>query len=48
MHTGTSSTPPDSGPRALSAVLGEVLRTGAAVAAAEVARTRALAEAGHL
>jgi hypothetical protein len=29
-------------------VLDDVLRTGAALAAAEVARTRALAEAGHL
>jgi len=48
MSIDVSSTPPGSGPRALSAVLGEVLRTGAAVAAAEVARTRALAEAGHL
>ncbi|MEV8240641.1 DUF222 domain-containing protein [Microbacterium testaceum] len=48
MHTDASSTPSEGGPRALSAVLGEVLRTGAAVAIAEVARTRALAEAGHL
>jgi len=48
MSIDTSPTPPVSGPRALSAVLAEVLRTGAAVAAAEVHRTRALAEAGHL
>jgi len=48
MFMEASSTPPGPGPRALSAVLAEVLRTGAAVAAAEVARARALAEAGHL
>jgi len=48
MFMDVSSAPAGGGPRALSAVLGEVLRTGAAVAAAEVARTRALAEAGHL
>ncbi|KTR93922.1 hypothetical protein NS220_10790, partial [Microbacterium testaceum] len=48
MFMEASSTPPGPGPRALSAVLAEVLRTGAAVAAAEAARTRALAEAGHL
>jgi hypothetical protein len=48
MRKNTSPASPDGGPRALSAILGEVLRTGAAVAAAEVQRTRALAEAGHL
>ncbi|BAJ74857.1 hypothetical protein MTES_1893 [Microbacterium testaceum StLB037] len=48
MFMNVSSTPAGGGPRALSAVLGEVLRTGAVLAAAEVARMRALAEAGHL
>jgi len=48
MHSDTSPTAPDGGRRALSAVLDEVLRTGADLAAAEVRRTRALAEAGHL
>ncbi|BAJ76300.1 hypothetical protein MTES_3336 [Microbacterium testaceum StLB037] len=48
MFMNVSSTPAGGGPRALSAVLGEVLRAGAVVAAAEVARMRALAEAGHL
>lgn len=48
MQNDTRSTAPHGGPRALSAVLDEVLRAGAAVAAAEVQRARALAEAGHL
>ncbi|MDQ1124275.1 HNH endonuclease [Microbacterium trichothecenolyticum] len=48
MHEDTSPTGPKSGSKALSAVLDEVLRTGADLAAAEVRRTRALAEAGHL
>lgn len=48
MHEDTSPTGPKGGPKALSAVLDEVLRTGADLAAAEVRRTRALAEAGHL
>ncbi|MDQ1135479.1 hypothetical protein QE410_000278 [Microbacterium sp. SORGH_AS 1204] len=41
-------TAPKGGPAALTAVLDDVLRTGAALAAADVARTRALAAAGHL
>ncbi|WP_285137679.1 HNH endonuclease signature motif containing protein [Microbacterium sp. lyk4-40-TSB-66] len=47
--------PPDPPPpapprpsRPLTAIVDDVRRTGAALAAAEVARTRALAEAGHL
>lgn len=48
MHIDTSPTGPKGGAKALSAVLAEVLRTGADLAAAEVQRTRALAEAGHL
>ncbi|MCI9859715.1 DUF222 domain-containing protein, partial [Microbacterium proteolyticum] len=52
----TAPTPPPAPPppdpsrpaRPLTVVLDDVLRTGAALAAAEVARTRALAEAGHL
>ncbi|MDQ1136170.1 hypothetical protein QE410_000969 [Microbacterium sp. SORGH_AS 1204] len=41
-------TAPKGGPAALTAVLDDVLATGAALAAADVARTRALAAAGHL
>ncbi|MDQ1171949.1 hypothetical protein QE430_000256 [Microbacterium testaceum] len=48
MSSETSSTPAGNGPRGVSAVLAEVRSTGAVLAAAEVARTRALAEAGHL
>uniref|UniRef100_UPI0010A7EEF6 HNH endonuclease signature motif containing protein n=1 Tax=Microbacterium hydrothermale TaxID=857427 RepID=UPI0010A7EEF6 len=48
MHDVTSPSTPDGAARPLSAVLDEVVRTGIALAAAEVARTRALAEAGHL
>ncbi|WP_082484783.1 HNH endonuclease [Microbacterium sp. Leaf151] len=56
MHSDTVSAPPPDPPppdpsrpaRPLTVVLDDVLRTGAALAAAEVARTRALAEAGHL
>ncbi|MEZ3158348.1 DUF222 domain-containing protein [Microbacterium sp. BWR-S6Y] len=48
MHDETSPSTPDGAARPLSAVLEEVVRTGIALAAAEVARTRALAEAGHL
>uniref|UniRef100_UPI0021CAF151 HNH endonuclease n=2 Tax=Microbacterium TaxID=33882 RepID=UPI0021CAF151 len=48
MSSEASSTPAGNGPRGLSAVLAEVRSTGAVLAAAEVARTRALAEAGHL
>ncbi|MBT9605227.1 HNH endonuclease signature motif containing protein [Microbacterium sp.] len=42
------STGPTGDPVGLSAVLDDVLRAGAVLAAAEVARTRALAAAGHL
>ncbi len=48
MHDRSVPTAPKGGPPALSAVLDDVLTTGAALAAAEVARTRALAAAGHL
>lgn len=48
MSDDTSTTPPNGGPTALAAVLDGVLRSGAVLAAAEVQRTRALAEAGHL
>lgn len=48
MHNGLPSKSSPAGLNALSAVLDEVLRTGADLAAAEVRRTRALAEAGHL
>ena len=48
MHDETCPSTPDGAARPLSAVLDEVVRTGIALAAAEVARTRALAEAGHL
>lgn len=48
MHDATSPSPTDSPTRPLSAVRDEVVRTGRALAAAEVARARALAEAGHL
>lgn len=48
MHDATSPSPTDSPARPLSAVRDEVVRTGRALAAAEVARARALAEAGHL
>jgi hypothetical protein len=48
MPFDTSPAAPTGGPRALSAALDEVLRTGAVLAAAEVARMRALAAAGHL
>lgn len=41
-------TAPKGGPAALTAVLDDVLATGAALAAADAARTRALAAAGHL
>ncbi|MCT2084494.1 HNH endonuclease [Microbacterium enclense] len=48
MSFDPSSAAPTGGTAALSAVLDDVLRTGADLAAAEVARTRALAAAGHL
>ncbi|PTT18827.1 HNH endonuclease, partial [Microbacterium sp. HMWF026] len=48
MHGDTSPTTPTDGPRVLSALVDEIRRASAAVAAAEVDRTRALAEAGHL
>lgn len=48
MHDATSPSATDSPTRPLSAVRDEVVRTGRALAAAEVARARALAEAGHL
>ncbi|SDO29100.1 HNH endonuclease [Microbacterium sp. ru370.1] len=48
MHDATSPSTPDSPTRPLSAVRDEVVRTGRVLAAAEVARARALAEAGHL
>lgn len=48
MRNSTTPTAPNGGPPALSAVLDDVLTTGTALAAAEVARTRALAAAGHL
>ncbi len=48
MHDETSPSTPDGPARPLSAVLDEVVRTGKTLAAAEAARTRALAEAGHL
>lgn len=41
-------TAPKGGPAALTAVLDDVLATGATLAAADAARTRALAAAGHL
>ena len=44
----TPSGAPTGQPAGLSAVLDDVLRAGAQLAAAEVARTRALAAAGHL
>lgn len=48
MHDETSPATPDGAARQLSAVLDEVVRAGKTLAAAEVARARALAEAGHL
>lgn len=48
MRDETSPSTPDGPARPLSAVLDEVVRTGKTLAAAEAARTRALAEAGHL
>lgn len=48
MHNGSSSTDAAHGPRVLTALVDEVRRSSAALAAAEVKRTRALAEAGHL
>ncbi|MBQ9917572.1 MAG: DUF222 domain-containing protein [Microbacterium sp.] len=48
MSSDSSPAAPTGGPPALRAVLDEVLRTGAALASMEVARTRALAAAGHL
>ncbi|WP_295789250.1 HNH endonuclease signature motif containing protein [uncultured Microbacterium sp.] len=48
MHDDTSPTNPTEGPRVLSALVDEVRRASAAVAAAEADRTRALAQAGHL
>lgn len=48
MSPDSSPAAPTGGPPALRAVLDEVLRTGAALASVEVARTRALAAAGHL
>ena len=48
MSPDSSPAAPMGGPPALRAVLDEVLRTGAALASVEVARTRALAAAGHL
>ena len=48
MHDRPAPTAPKGSTAALSAVLDDVLATGAALAAADVARTRALAAAGHL
>ncbi|MFF7682224.1 DUF222 domain-containing protein [Microbacterium sp. NPDC007973] len=48
MHDDTSPSTPDGQARSLSAVLDEVVRAGKSLAAADVARTRALAEAGLL
>lgn len=48
MSSDSSPAAPTGGPPARRAVLDEVLRTGAALASVEVARTRALAAAGHL
>lgn len=48
MHDGSSPTNPTDGPRVLSALVDEVHRASIALAAADAARTRALAEAGHL
>ncbi len=48
MHDDASPTNPTEGPRVLSALVDEVRRASAAVAAAEADRTRALAQAGHL
>ncbi|MDQ1084662.1 MULTISPECIES: HNH endonuclease signature motif containing protein [Microbacterium] len=48
MHKRVVPTATKGGPAALSAVLDDVLATGAALAAAEAAHTRALAAAGHL
>ncbi|WP_144784140.1 HNH endonuclease signature motif containing protein [Microbacterium sp. BH-3-3-3] len=48
MHDGSSPTNPTDGPRVLSVLVDEVRRAGIALAAVEAARTRALAEAGHL
>jgi len=48
MRNETSLIAPAGGPPGLAAVVGDVLRSGAVLAAAEVHRVRALAEAGHL
>ncbi|WP_295854054.1 HNH endonuclease signature motif containing protein [uncultured Microbacterium sp.] len=48
MHDGSSPTNPTDGPRVLSALVDEVRRASVALAAADAARTRALAEVGHL
>ncbi|SDO82400.1 protein of unknown function [Microbacterium testaceum StLB037] len=48
MHDGSSPTNPTDGPRVLSVLVDEVRRASIALAAVEAARTRALAEAGHL
>ncbi|MFJ4159870.1 DUF222 domain-containing protein [Microbacterium testaceum] len=48
MHDGSSPTNPTDGPRVLSVLVDEVHRASIALAAAEAARSRALAEAGHL
>ncbi|WP_082450284.1 HNH endonuclease signature motif containing protein [Microbacterium sp. Leaf203] len=48
MRDGSSPTNPTDGPRVLSVLVDEVRRASIALAAVEAARTRALAEAGHL
>ncbi len=48
MSSGPAPAAPTGGLAVLSAVLDDVLRTGADLAVAEVARTRALAAVGHL